>query len=185
MQRRGFTLIELLVVIAIIGLLATFAVVQLSNANKKARDARRLSDIKHIQTSLEMYRDQYGQYPDNTDMGDGAGGWDVGCLGGPSGGDIFIDPLRTSKVLGKTMCDPKGTGVTNTYLYYRYTAGTAGCDPARGAFYVLIAQASETGSGSALPSSPGWSCPSRDWGTAAGVGVGGPTPAYATGAFEN
>jgi type IV pilus assembly protein PilA len=37
--KRGFTLVELLVVIAIIGLLATFAVVQLSGSKEKARVA--------------------------------------------------------------------------------------------------------------------------------------------------
>ena len=40
MNRRGFTLIELLVVIAIIGLLATFALVQLSSGKDKARIAK-------------------------------------------------------------------------------------------------------------------------------------------------
>jgi prepilin-type N-terminal cleavage/methylation domain-containing protein len=40
---RGFTLIELLVVIAIIGLLATFAIVQLSSSRDKARLASGLS----------------------------------------------------------------------------------------------------------------------------------------------
>lgn len=39
-SRRGFTLIELLVVIAIIGLLATFAVVQLAGSREKARIAK-------------------------------------------------------------------------------------------------------------------------------------------------
>lgn len=186
MRQRGFTLIELLVVIGIIGLLATFAVVQLSNASKKARDARRLADLKQIQTALEMYKDQNGQYPDNSDADPGGGGWDVGCLGGPSAGDTFIAPLQTSKILPKLMCDPKGIGLTDAYLYYRYPAGSSGCDPNRGAFYVLVAQSFE-GTVGAYPTSPDWTCPTRDWGVAGGggIGLGGPTPAYVTGAFEN
>jgi len=54
MKRKGFTLIELLVVIAIIGLLSTLAVVSLNSARAKARDARRLSDVKQLSTVLEM-----------------------------------------------------------------------------------------------------------------------------------
>ena len=60
---KGFTLIELLVVIAIIGLLATLAVVALNNARAKSRDARRISDIKQIQTALEMYYNDASAYP--------------------------------------------------------------------------------------------------------------------------
>jgi len=53
-NKKGFTLIELLVVIAIIGLLSTLAVVSLNSAREKARDARRLSDVKQLSTILEM-----------------------------------------------------------------------------------------------------------------------------------
>lgn len=59
----GFTLIELLVVIAIIGLLSTLAIVALNNARLKSRDARRISDIKQIQTALELYYNDVSAYP--------------------------------------------------------------------------------------------------------------------------
>ena len=62
-NKKGFTLIELLVVIAIIGLLSTLAVVALNNARQKSRDARRVSDIKQIQTALELYFNDQSLYP--------------------------------------------------------------------------------------------------------------------------
>jgi len=62
-RQKGFTLIELLVVIAIIGLLSTLAVVALNNARLKARDAKRASDIKQIQTALELYYNDANAYP--------------------------------------------------------------------------------------------------------------------------
>lgn len=63
MNKKGFTLIELLVVIAIIGLLSTLAVVALNNARSKSRDAKRLSDVKQIQTALELYFNDAAAYP--------------------------------------------------------------------------------------------------------------------------
>jgi prepilin-type N-terminal cleavage/methylation domain-containing protein len=62
-EKKGFTLIELLVVIAIIGLLATLSVVALNNARERARDARRVSDIRQIQTALELYFNSTNGYP--------------------------------------------------------------------------------------------------------------------------
>ncbi len=62
-KQKGFTLIELLVVIAIIGLLSTLAVVALNNARQKSRDAKRVSDVKQIQTALELYYNDANAYP--------------------------------------------------------------------------------------------------------------------------
>jgi prepilin-type N-terminal cleavage/methylation domain-containing protein len=53
-MKKGFTLIELLVVIAIIGILSTIAVIALQSARTKSRDAKRIADIKQVQTALEM-----------------------------------------------------------------------------------------------------------------------------------
>ena len=61
--QRGFTLIELLVVISIIGLLSSIVLTSVNSARKKARDARRIADVKQIQTALEFYYDKYGYYP--------------------------------------------------------------------------------------------------------------------------
>ncbi len=63
MNKKGFTLIELLVVIAIIGLLSTLAVVALGSARVKARDSKRLSDLKQVQTALELYYTDQNAYP--------------------------------------------------------------------------------------------------------------------------
>jgi type II secretion system protein G len=64
-SNKGFTLIELLVVIAIIGILSSVVLASLNSARQKARDARRIADIKQIQLALELYAgDNSGEYPD-------------------------------------------------------------------------------------------------------------------------
>lgn len=52
---KGFTLIELLIVIAILAILATLFMTMFPASQKRARDARRQSDIKQYQTALERY----------------------------------------------------------------------------------------------------------------------------------
>ena len=64
-KQRGFTLIELLVVIAIIGILTTLITSNLTQAQSRARDARRKTDLKVIAQGLEMYYSQNNTYPAN------------------------------------------------------------------------------------------------------------------------
>lgn len=68
MNKKGFTLIELLVVIAIIGILSTLSVIALNNARQKSRDARRVADIKQVQTALELYYNDENEYPAAVDF---------------------------------------------------------------------------------------------------------------------
>lgn len=49
--------------IAIIGILASIVLASLNSARIKSRDARRISDIKQIQLALELYYNDYLEYP--------------------------------------------------------------------------------------------------------------------------
>ena len=59
--QAGFTLIELLVVIAIIALLSSVVLASLGSAKTKGRDTKRLTDVKTLQLTLEMYYDANGE----------------------------------------------------------------------------------------------------------------------------
>jgi len=88
----GFTLFELLITISIIGILTAIATISFSSAQKKGRDARRMQDVKNIQTAAEQYYSLNNTYPSatNTDFSDtlvGIGGtgmlqvWPIGPKG--------------------------------------------------------------------------------------------------------
>jgi len=73
MSRKGFTLIELLVVVAIVGLLSTIIIVAYGTSRTRARDAKRLSDMKQFGTALELYNNDNNAYPIGTNIHLGSG----------------------------------------------------------------------------------------------------------------
>jgi len=109
-NKQGFTLIELLVVIAIIGLLSTLSIVALNQARARSRDARRLADVKQIQTALEMYYNDYNAYPSSLASGDSIG----------TGTNIYMATVPTAP----TPADGTCTATNNGYSYTSTQLGT-------------------------------------------------------------
>lgn len=130
---KGFTLIELLVVIAIIGLLASIVLVSLNSARGKARDVRRMADLKQMQTALEMYYDDNGYYPSSGNT------WLYSC-------NSSWDTLQTALApyISKLPQDPTnkpscGGPWNNNYYTYAYGRDNTNLDR-----YDLVAQFENT-----------------------------------------
>lgn len=121
MNKKGFTLIELIVVIAIIGLLSTLAVVALGSARQKARDSKRLSDLKQLQTALELYYTDVNAYPAGNAVTLGTG--NAACLNGSG----FAATGCATPYMGQVPQDPQAsTGGTYVYTVGNNTYTVAG-----------------------------------------------------------
>lgn len=120
MNKKGFTLIELLVVIAIIGLLSTLAVVALGQARVKARDAKRLSDLKQLQTAFELYYTDNNNYPAGSAVN--LGDTDHVCLN--STGFVATGACGASPYMGLVPKDPSSSATVPVYYTYTMSSST-------------------------------------------------------------
>jgi general secretion pathway protein G len=103
--QTGFTLIELLVVISIIGVLSSLLMVNFIGARQRSRDTQRKSNMRQVQSALELYRSDQSNYP----------------LALPACGSSLVDPVNGTTVYMKSIpCDPLGgsfqyLGTSTTY----------------------------------------------------------------------
>jgi len=152
LNSKGFTLIELLVVVAVIGLLSTMSIIALNNARMRARDSRRLSDIRQIQTALELYASDASSYPATVTFGDSATG--IKSTDGSVTYMAVIPNNPSPRAEGGTCpnVNYKWTYTTpNTTYSIGYCLGTAVGDVAAGSHCATPASISQACSSGATP----------------------------------
>ena len=116
-------------VIAIIGLLASIVLVSLNTARQKARDTRRLSDLRQVALALELYVDNNnGAYPIAA-VSCTPGNWQgtmTTCLKGTGAAPCNVSYMT------EVPNDPMGVG--NATYFYSYSSNATGSE------YVLRAR---------------------------------------------
>ena len=125
-------MIELLVVIAIIGMLSSVVLASMNSARTKARDTRRLADLRQIQTALKLYNSDHQKYPPT-----------------PTSSQVanMTSTLVTPGYIPALPKDPKFTGSSG----YRYYAGTSQSG------YTLLMQSEKIGTWCKIVEYPGHS----------------------------
>ncbi len=125
----GFTLIELLVVITVIGALSgiLLGVINSSGVRAKARDSQRKSDIKKIQTALELYFADNRTYPVSGALSDDS--WEQVASGAQLVAALepnYIDPVPTDpQAEAGGNADPCATPDFQRYNYRSLNSGAS------------------------------------------------------------
>ena len=137
--QKGFTLVELLVVIAVIGMLASIVLVSLGPAREKARDARRIADVRQMSTALEIEAASNNSVPLSGCVGDLV---DVSTCDGPgSAADLgnFKDPSTPDT----TICV---AGASTATCQYAISKGGGGADAETGDYQICFVLENGVGS---------------------------------------
>lgn len=122
MNKLGITKIEVLVVGLIIGLLGLTAVVAVSTARSRTRDAVRLSDVRQVQAGLELYFNDFNMYPEANGVPLGTAS--TACLGesgfaascSPSVETIYLEAVSATPRQGLKRLSACGNE-SNAYCY--------------------------------------------------------------------
>ena len=111
-KKKGFTVVELLVSISIIGILSTIVFASFSQAQKKARITKRISDLKQMQVALEYYYAVNKSYPNSN------GAWITECVEFNGTGNNVI-PGLVPNYISRIPVDPKSAPVHAVAPIYR------------------------------------------------------------------
>lgn len=136
-NRKAFTLIEMLIVVAIIGILSAVILVGLGPTQRTGRDARRLADLKQVQTALELYFQKEGVYPSaGNNWGDLVNALKNAGIGvtdlprDPTKGQDYlysVNGARSSYVLGAKLEDKNNPAWKSSVTPGADYAGTQNC----------------------------------------------------------
>lgn len=148
MKTKGFSLIEIMVVLAIIAILASVVLAAYEVAKEKALDSRRISELGQLKFALELYHNDHGHYPRESDGANGK-------IGEGAGLDTMIAPYMKA-----IPHDPLGPGNPTYYYYYDGTESCGGTGNVAVIFAYNLQQ--QTGNGSKLCTS---------WGGEGGAGT--------------
>ena len=66
-KKKGFTLLELLVVLAILAIIIAIAIPVYKNQKEKAAITAHNANVRVLETAVESYRQDHGEYPKNVD----------------------------------------------------------------------------------------------------------------------
>lgn len=100
-HNQGFTLLELLVSATLIAVLTIIGIVSYSSVNKRSRDVKRKSDLEQIRSALEMFRSDFGYYPNEN-----AGAWNT------------VSPLSSDLVTNYLPSIPDDPQSPQSHYYY-------------------------------------------------------------------
>jgi uncharacterized protein (TIGR02145 family)/prepilin-type N-terminal cleavage/methylation domain-containing protein len=111
--KYGFTLIELLVVISIISMLASVVMASLNGARDKANEAKKIMEVRSVNTALKMYAMNKGAAPGNYEFENSVA---VPAQEGTDAYNQSMQELVTAGVLPTIPKSPDG----KSYYYFDY-----------------------------------------------------------------
>lgn len=116
--KMGFSLIELLIIIGIIGILAGLLMANFVGVRQRARDGARKSDVRQIQSALELYRSDVGRYSLVT-----SSPFRLNTSACPTSSGLVSGAIT---YMQKIPCDPMGTGINYNVGSYYYRSNSSG-----------------------------------------------------------